>query len=392
LGEKSYFPGERTIDSFAVAFNDGKTTLICSVNEQWEEEIGGTLRCGNEHTYSVTRRFGISTTDREELEATITGSLGLKGIAELRSQVKGKVGRELRLEEGQETKKEFKLKAPECGRLSLCVYKLIRLYRFRYEDNRLWRKERWEMTIAEGTNHIDDKSIKQIYDPACGCDPPGESRINERVRLVSDNINMLVDCAQTQNGVEIPMLRTIVATSSIENMMFADFTFDSELLPPYLLFLAGVSEQSLTGQLRPVEEEPVHKTSFTSEQLAVQRSTDLLPVQQTSSDAIEKLTFLLIGGGIGTTLALLFAPKSGREMRGEIVDYAKRSVDAAGERARLVGDRVTEVYGSALERIAAGPESVTEVAARQKEQIAAAIEAGKQAYREDKRKADEQSG
>lgn len=127
------------------------------------------------------------------------------------------------------------------------------------------------------------------------------------------------------------------------------------------------------------------------------------------SGAAEKLTFLLIGAGIGATLALLFAPKSGRELREDIADYTKRGVDAAGEQARVLqgraselygtaankasaaygtaAGRVSEVYGSAREKVMAGAETVSEVAGRQKEQIAAAIEAGKQAYREEKRKA-----
>jgi gas vesicle protein len=138
------------------------------------------------------------------------------------------------------------------------------------------------------------------------------------------------------------------------------------------------------------------------------------------SSAAEKLTFLLIGGGIGATLALLFAPKTGRELRGDIADYTKRGVDAAGDQARVIGDRATELYGTATskaseaygaaagrvseaygtaagrvseaygtarEKVVAGAETVSEVAGRQKEQITAAIEAGKQAYREEKRKA-----
>src|SRR5262249_21495870 len=129
------------------------------------------------------------------------------------------------------------------------------------------------------------------------------------------------------------------------------------------------------------------------------------------SSAAEKLTFLLIGAGIGATLALLFAPKAGRELRGDIADYTRRGIDAAGEGARALGDRASELYGtasgreaegygaasskvadaygSARERVAQGADVVADVAGRQKEQIAAAIEAGKQAYREEKRKASE---
>jgi gas vesicle protein len=113
--------------------------------------------------------------------------------------------------------------------------------------------------------------------------------------------------------------------------------------------------------------------------------------------AVEKLTFLLIGAGIGAAVALLFAPKSGRELRGELADATKRGFEAAGEGARRVGDRaselyetgrgrVTELYGAAREKVAHGAENVSDVAQRQKDQIAAAIEAGKQAYREEKRK------
>lgn len=115
------------------------------------------------------------------------------------------------------------------------------------------------------------------------------------------------------------------------------------------------------------------------------------------SSSAEKLTFLLIGAGIGATLALLFAPKSGRELRGDIADYTRRGMDAAGEGARRAGERAGEIYetgrgkvvdaySSARERVSHGAETVSEVAARQKDQIAAAIEAGKQAYREEKRK------
>jgi gas vesicle protein len=116
------------------------------------------------------------------------------------------------------------------------------------------------------------------------------------------------------------------------------------------------------------------------------------------TSAAEKLTFLLVGAGIGATLALLFAPKSGRELRGDIADYTRRGIDVAGEGARRVGERageiydtsrgkVSDAYSSARERVSHSAESLSEVAARQKEQIAAAIEAGKQAYREEKRKA-----
>jgi gas vesicle protein len=115
------------------------------------------------------------------------------------------------------------------------------------------------------------------------------------------------------------------------------------------------------------------------------------------TSAAEKLTYLLIGAGIGATLALLFAPKPGRELRGDIADVTKRGIDVASQGARQLGERASDVYEQTREKVAQGYEAakqtlsqgvgtVSDIAARQKEQIAAAIEAGKQAYREEKQK------
>src|ERR1051326_8608362 len=81
------------------------------------------------------------------------------------------------------------------------------------------------------------------------------------------------------------------------------------------------------------------------------------------SSSAEKLTFLLIGAGIGATLALLFAPKSGRELRGDIADYTRRGMDAAGEGARQFGARASEMYDNASDRVQSAYGSARERAA-----------------------------
>ncbi|PYP85301.1 MAG: hypothetical protein DMF61_17160 [Blastocatellia bacterium AA13] len=119
--------------------------------------------------------------------------------------------------------------------------------------------------------------------------------------------------------------------------------------------------------------------------------------KEENGSAAEKLTFLLIGAGIGATLALLFAPKSGRELRTDIADLSRKGLDVAGEGARQIGERasdlydtsrgkVSDIYGTARERVSSGADLVSDLAARQKDQLSAAIEAGKLAYKEEKRK------
>jgi gas vesicle protein len=110
-----------------------------------------------------------------------------------------------------------------------------------------------------------------------------------------------------------------------------------------------------------------------------------------------RLTYLLIGGGIGAILALLFAPKSGQELRGDIADATRKGIDRSREAAQQLGDRAgeyyeatrgraAEFYSQAAERVGEVAQSARDAATRQGGTLSAAIDAGKKAYQEEKRK------
>ncbi len=117
-----------------------------------------------------------------------------------------------------------------------------------------------------------------------------------------------------------------------------------------------------------------------------------------SGDSVStRLTYLLIGGGIGAVLALLFAPKSGQELRGDIADATRKGIDRSREAAQQLGDRAgqyyetgreraSELYSTASEKVGEVARTARETAARQTGTVAAAIDAGKKAYQEEKRK------
>jgi gas vesicle protein len=115
------------------------------------------------------------------------------------------------------------------------------------------------------------------------------------------------------------------------------------------------------------------------------------------SDTGTRITFLLVGAGLGAVVALLFAPKSGHELRGDIADATRKGIDRTREAATQLGDRATDYYEGARDRAtelySAGRERAGEVASAARDaaerkggSFSAAIEAGKQAYREEKRK------
>src|SRR5260370_3014073 len=60
-----------------------------------------------------------------------------------------------------------------------------------------------------------------------------------------------------------------------------------------------------------------------------------------------RLTFFLVGAGIGAVLALLFAPKSGEELRNDIADATRTGIDRSKEAAQQLGNKPAEYYDTA---------------------------------------------
>ena len=98
----------------------------------------------------------------------------------------------------------------------------------------------------------------------------------------------------------------------------------------------------------------------------------------------DKFLFFLAGAGVGALLALLFAPKSGRETRDIIArtatdsrDFLSNKVTEGRQFMGETGRKVTDDFSHFVDRS-------KEALNRQKEQITAAFEAGKAAYKEQK--------
>ena len=88
-----------------------------------------------------------------------------------------------------------------------------------------------------------------------------------------------------------------------------------------------------------------------------------------------RFAFFMAGMGIGAILALLFAPKSGKETRDFIAQKAEEGKDYMSAKGRELRKQAEETV-----------EKAKDVVAKQKEQLSAALEAGKQAYQEEKGK------
>ncbi len=88
-------------------------------------------------------------------------------------------------------------------------------------------------------------------------------------------------------------------------------------------------------------------------------------------DEDKRLSYFFLGLGIGVAVGVLFAPKSGEETRQFLLDRANEGKDYLKAR----GDEAREYASETIEK---GKAAYT----RQKDSLAAAVDAGKQAYKD----------
>jgi gas vesicle protein len=84
-----------------------------------------------------------------------------------------------------------------------------------------------------------------------------------------------------------------------------------------------------------------------------------------------KLSYFFLGLGLGVAVGVLFAPKSGAETRDFLRNKAEEGTDFVKRRAEDLRDSAAEAIDRSKDTIR-----------RHKDNLAAAVDAGKQAYRE----------
>jgi gas vesicle protein len=83
-----------------------------------------------------------------------------------------------------------------------------------------------------------------------------------------------------------------------------------------------------------------------------------------------KVSFFLVGLGIGALVGILFAPKSGEETREYLSSKADEGRDYAQKKARELRERAEDLI-----------ERSKEIMSRQKDAVTSAVEAGTETYR-----------
>jgi gas vesicle protein len=85
--------------------------------------------------------------------------------------------------------------------------------------------------------------------------------------------------------------------------------------------------------------------------------------EKSADGTASKIGLLLIGGGVGAIIALLFAPKAGHELRGDIADASRKGLDKAKEKAQELKEQTDTYYQQVKEQVKEQAETLANRAA-----------------------------
>lgn len=272
-----YFSGRKLIKTFSIFSPNKRSRVDCEIFEEWRDIDEGTAaRCGVEGTCTIEIASGITEKAMSTLKEVAGGTLGLKDVWSLKSEVESSFGREINWQVSQKSSKTFQIKPPPCGRSALTIYQLFRIYKitslrkswFSFDD------EKWvtlhDRTIEERTNNHDAIPDTVAVDPVCNCSNQAEPQkyigflqistatVGLRVPYWTFKDKLLVQIDRKVVGIRSQDLPTIMQKLDTGY----DYFMNSTLIPEPLRFLGNIPE----GQRLQFHMKLLENTTFTNSQ------------------------------------------------------------------------------------------------------------------------------
>lgn len=240
-----FFLGTRFQPPLVLSFYDGKAQLICKISENWGQKFVHSIRCGAKYSRKLKRSVGMVYTEKDDLESLVTGSIGLKGIASIDSQISAKSGVELQLSRSEEIEEEFTFESPKCGELVIALYQFRRIIELIYRDHRPFHKKEWSTTTTYWVDRVHDNSHPTLEIPECGCKADDNVIEDGKIYIDAGNVSMTTSFIEYADTIQIPKLDLEIDKSKLHQTV----QFHRSKLPSYLLFLAGEVPEVIESRL-----------------------------------------------------------------------------------------------------------------------------------------------
>lgn len=254
-----YFAGRRLRKEFSTESPNGRERVAWRVFEEWRDIDQGTVaRCGNPGQCKIEVAQGVTDSAFETLREVAGGTLGMKDVFSLKAEVETSLGHEVTWSVSHKVVKTFPMEpAPKCGRTSLTIYQLFRVYELTFYrrkwlsfDGNKWARLHTR-TIQERTGNHDGMPDTVDWDAQCNCGrDPVERTYDGLAVIVFGPTSLRVPYRITPGGLEVQIARLIVTFPSDDLLAVArglaaglETEIPASVIPAPLRFLGKVESQ-----------------------------------------------------------------------------------------------------------------------------------------------------
>lgn len=259
-----YFIGRQKIGEPFEAAVSSHRKVLCTIFKRWVEKESYECNCGVPGAFKVTKTWGVSQKESEVIENAVGSSIGVKGVAELKSSIKVTSGHEVQWTYTKAEEMSYTCEPPECGSKDLTIYQLAYEYDlvgyhrgYLFKAN-VWDRK-WARTVVEELASYSSVPDTIEYDERCkNCSPKPSPEYDGRLSVDLGPLSLLVpyklnkealDIRVGKFGVRYPVLSYENTVRAVEGGSLT-ITLQRDHIDPPLLFLSGLEGELVEGRAR----------------------------------------------------------------------------------------------------------------------------------------------
>ncbi len=179
------------------------------------------------------------------------------------------------------------------------------------------------------------------YNPECRRELGKREKRDGIINLIFDGFGLLSGYRQDALGIVLTNLNVSIPAKSLDELLYSKITFESNLLPPYLLFMAGERRSQVSAQVLPYRDE-----LEMIYQSRPRRATVPHKKREAQTEGTSNLSTLLIRASIGVISGLLLKSEAGGQLIDILKSSARKLLSPTEEKGR---DADEERFATAVE-------------------------------------------
>lgn len=258
-----YFSDRKLVGESSQLLSSGRARVDIRVFERWDDiDISSIGRCGEPASCVVEKSEGFSDKSIQNLKGVIESTLGVEGVAAVKSRIEEVIGREIQWNRSIKVTKNFEYPSPKCGRAVITIYELRREYEITYLQlrrftfrNDVWDKK-WTRTLLQETNKHDGLPDIEEYDELCQCPEAKHPEYDGRLCFDFGDLSFRVPFRLKEGGFDVQIFDRVVSFTFSESTDSAHaldegvaITIPTEVIPEVLRFLGDIKENEIEARV-----------------------------------------------------------------------------------------------------------------------------------------------